>query len=209
MKKYFVIYLIIAVMLLNGCSVEVKTENNPDMFISPAELNETEQKILNLVGEGKTKIFNFSINEDVKSMKFKVTDYSDADNPKVVDLFGFNNESGSLKGRLSVSFSNENEIKVAVETGDSTIHGSSRTDKIDENIADKSSGTSLCYLHDSYEISIEKPVPLAVILKTDSDVRSTYFVENYISNPNLFKQYDNSYLLTVTFYDKHLNELPD
>lgn len=196
-------------MLLNGCSVEVKTENNPDMFISPAELNETEQKILNLVGEGKTKIFNFSINEDVKSMKFKVTDYSDADNPKVVDLFGFNNESGSLKGRLSVSFSNENEIKVAVETGDSTIHGSSRTDKIDENIADKSSGTSLCYLHDSYEISIEKPVPLAVILKTDSDVRSTYFVENYISNPNLFKQYDNSYLLTVTFYDKHLNELPD
>lgn len=197
-------------MLLNGCSVEVKTENNPDMFISPAELNETEQKILDLVGEGKTKIFDFSVNEEVKSMKFKVTDYSDADNPKIVDLFGFNNESENSKGRLSVSFSNENEIKVAVETEDSTIYSSSKTDKIiDEGIADKSSGTSLCYLKDSYNVSVEEPVPLAVILKTDSDVRSTYFVENYISNPELFKQYDNSYLLTVTFYNKPLNELPD
>lgn len=206
MKKYFIIYAIIAAIWLNGCNADVKTENYPGMFVAPAELNEDERKILDLAGDGKTEIFNYSVNENIKSLKFKVTDYSDTDNPKVVDLFSFNKESEDLKGRLAVSFNSENEIKVSVEAGDSVISGSHKSV---ESIEDKSTGTSFSYLQEPYEIVIGEPVPVAAILKTSSNVRPSYFAEDYIKNPELFKQYDSSYLFTVTFYDKPLSELPE
>lgn len=32
-------------------------------------------------------------------------------------------------------------------------------------------------------------------------------VEDFMKNPNLFEQYDNSYVVTITFYDKLQNDL--
>jgi hypothetical protein len=66
----------------------------------------------------------------------------------------------------------------------------------------------ILYLNRTHEVIIGEPIPLAIILKSKNlKPIETNQVEDFMKNPQLFEQYDNSYVVTITFYENLQNDL--
>lgn len=105
-----------------------------------------------------------------------------------------------LKGKIAISDKSD-QIRIAVESEFSLS-------SIQKQLDSAALSERILYLNRTHEVIIGEPIPLAVILKSKNlKPRETNQIEDFMKNPNLFEQYDNSYVVTITFYDSLQDDL--
>lgn len=187
------LFLLVVVLIFTSCSSKVNIGGD-EMYVSPEKLTEKERSMISLFSDMNPNLFNYSISGNIRGAYIRFTDYSNAVNPKTETLLSFSNDSESLKGRIAISDKTD-QIRIAVESefSLSSIQKQLYSDALSERIL---------YLNRTHEIIIGEPTPLAVILKSKNiKPIETNQIEDFMKNPNLFEQYDNSYVVTITFYD--------
>lgn len=193
------LFLLVSVLILTSCSSEVNIDSD-EMYVSPKELTEKERNLVSLFSDMNPRLFNYSISGNVKGAYIRFADYSDESNIKTETLFSFSNGSESLKRRIAISDKSD-QIRIAVE---SDFSSTSIQKKLDSDALSE----RILYLNRTQEIIIGEPIPLAVILKSKNiKPIETNQIEDFMKNPKLFEPYDNSYVVTITFYDNLQNEL--
>lgn len=194
MKIKYSLLLIIVLFTITSCSLSTNIGSKVDMYVSPSELTKKEIDLVSLFSGMRPYLFTYSISGNVKGANINFTDYSDAYNPKTETLFGFINHSGTLKGRIAISEgSNQIRIVSELDTGTASIHKTLESDGL---------ATRILFLNKPHKIVIGESIPLAVILQSKNmKIKEINQVDEFIKNPKLFEQYDNSYVVTITFYD--------
>lgn len=208
MKLKAVIVLII--VIITGCSVNANTGIDnlwfapTKMYVTPIELSSNERELVSLFSGMSPYMLQYAISDDVKSINFDYTDYSDSENPKTETIFGLVNDSKeTLKGRIAILYDSE-QARISVETNRSIF---SLLKQFNKNKSNSSMVT--LYLNRPYKIILNEPVPIMVVIKTNSLVSPDTKIEELINSPEIFEQFDSSYLITVTFYDKFIDSRPD
>jgi hypothetical protein len=198
MKIKFLLMLVF-VLIFTSCSSESNIGSN-EMYVSPKELTKKERSLVNLFSDMNPRLFNYSISGNVRGAYIRFADYSDESNIKTETLFSFSNDSESLKRRIAIS-DKLDQIRIAVESDFSST-------SIQKQLDSAALSGRIIYLNRTHEVIIGEPIPLAVILKSKNlKLKETNQVEDFMKNPQLFEQYDNSYVVTITFYDELQNDL--
>jgi hypothetical protein len=191
--------MLVVVLIFTSCSSESNIGSN-EMYVSPKELTEKERSLVSLFSDMNPRLFNYSTSGSIRCAYIRFADYSDEDNLKTETLLSFRNDSNSLKGRIAISDKSD-QIRISIE---SDFSSSSIQKQLDLAVL---SGRIL-YLNRTHEVIIGEPIPLALILKSKNlKPIETNQIEDFMKNPNLFEQYDVSYLVTITFYDNLQNDL--
>jgi hypothetical protein len=195
--KFFL--MLVFVLIFTSCSSESNIASD-EMYVSPKGLDEKERSLVSLFSDMNPRLFSYSTSGSIRGAYIRFTDYSDEDNLKTETLLSFGNDSNSLKGRIAISDKSD-QIRIAIES----YFSSSSIQKQFDSAA--LSGRVL-YLNRTHEVIIGEPIPLAVILKSKNlKPIETNQVEDFMKNPQLFEQYDNSYVVTITFYENLQNDL--
>jgi hypothetical protein len=193
------LFLLVSVLILTSCNSDVNIDS-AEMYVSPKELDEKERSLVNLFSDMNPRLFNYSISGNVRGAYIRFADYSDESNIKTETLFSFSNDSESLKRRIAISDKSD-QIRIAVESDFSST-------SIQKQLDSAALSGRIIYLNRTHEVIIGEPIPLAVILKSiNLKPIETNQVEDFMKNHNLFEQYDNSYVVTITFYDNLQNDL--
>jgi hypothetical protein len=170
-----------------------------EMSVTPIELNRRERELVSLFSDMSPYMLKYAINDDVKSIQYEFTDYSDAENPKTETLFSLINDSKEmLKGTIAISY-DLNQARITVKN-DSIASVLKEFNEIYPDVT-----TFTLYLNEPYKIELNEPVPIMAVIKTKSSMMPDKTVEDFVENPEFFKQYENVYLITVTFYDKFID----
>lgn len=204
MKKTLLILItLLFVVTLCGCDNE-KQKENITMYIDVAKLTKEEKDIIDLTGGNNTgHIFDFSLDENVKSMYINTYRLVDGEWKSI------NNRSSrafsDIKGRLAIDFEDGFEdLKIAIQSEHSNGSFSNSSDV--ENDKYKGMGVSTSLLANKTEIIYEKEIPLAIqIITSKNEVRS-YIVE-YFEKPEEYAKFDYEYVyaMTVMFSEKELS----
>lgn len=194
MKKIFSVLVLIILLSSVGCSNSaIETHSDGNMFIKSVSLSKDEISKNPTVGF-LPKIYDYTVNENVKSMRIEVSDYSDKNNPKVVNSHSY--ELDSLKGRINLLYNpDENELSIELKS-DKNI------DKISSilDIYDKSDSYAMSFSTES-GIKVGKSISLIAILYSDSFSE----IEGFLDNPKQHAgNYSSAYLISITFSDKDL-----
>lgn len=198
MKIKFLLMLVF-VLIFTSCSSKVNIGGD-EMYVSPEKLTEKERSMINLFSDMNPRLFNYSTSGNVKSAYIRFADYSDTVNPKTETLLSFGNDSKVLKGRIAIS-DKPDQIRIAIESYFSSS-------SIQKQLDSAALSERILYLNRTHEVIIGEPIPLAVILKSKNlKPIETNQIEDFMKNPKLFEQYDNSYVVTITFYDNLQDDL--
>jgi hypothetical protein len=198
MKIKFFLMLVI-VLIFTSCSSESNIASD-EMYVSPKELDKKERSLVSLFSDMNPRLFNYSTSGSIRGAYIRFTDYSDEDNLKTETLLSFGNDSNSLKGRIAISDKSD-QIRIAIESDFSSS-------SIQKQLDSATLSGRILYLNRTHEVIIGEPIPLAVILKSKNlKPIETNQVEDFMKNPQLFEQYDNSYVVTITFYENLQNDL--
>lgn len=194
MKKIFSVLVVIILLSSVGCSDSaIETHSDGNMFIKSVSLSKDEISKNPTVGF-LPKIYDYAVNENIKSMRIEVSDYSDKNNPKVVNSHSY--KLDSLKGTINLLYNpDENELSIELKS-DTSI------DKITSilDIYDKSDSYAMSFCTES-DIKEGKPIPLIAILYSDSFSE----IEGFLDNPKQHAgNYSSAYLISITFSDKDL-----
>lgn len=204
MMKKALLLLMAALMLpaLSACAGEARQDREPEMYIEPAQLNEDEEKMAQLLGgmDGQ-HIFDFSVDDSVQSLSIKLWKLEDgewtdwqADRQMLIE--------GS--GRIALGFEDITEgCRIAVQT-QSDFSASSGSREADEELSAMSRTTS--YLTEREEIAYDKEIPLAIQIFTDKDSVSSYDVK-YFEHPEEYEKlgYEGVFAVTVCFSQEPLS----
>lgn len=198
MGKICSILVVIIILLASvGCSNSaIETHYDGNMFIKSVSLSKDEISKNPTVGF-LPKIYDYAVNENIKSMMIEVSDYSDKNNPKVVNSYSY--ELDSLKGRINLLYNpDENELSIELKSDKSIDKLSSILD-----IHDKTDSYSMSFRTESV-IKEGKSIPLIAILYSDSLSE----IEGFLDNPKKHDgNYSSAYLISITFFDKDLKEI--
>lgn len=198
MKIKFLLMLVF-VLIFTSCSSESNIDSD-EMYVSPKELTEKERSLVSLFSDMNPRLFNYSTNGNIRGAYIRFTDYSDESKLKTETLLSFRNDSKSLKGRIAVSDKSD-QIRIAIESYFSSS-------SIQKQLDSAALSERILYLNRTHEVIIGEPIPLAVILKSKNlKPIETNQIEDFMKNPKLFEQYDNSYVVTITFYDNLQDDL--
>lgn len=197
MKKIFsVLVLIILLSSVGFSNSAIETHSDGNMFIKSVSLSKDEISKNPTVGF-LPKIYDYTVNENVKSMRIEVSDYSDKNNPKVVNSHSY--ELDSLKGRINLLYNpDENELSIELKS-DKNI------DKISSilDIYDKTDSYAMSFCTES-GIKEGKSIPLIAILYSDSFSE----IEGFLDNPKQHAgNYSSAYLISINFSDKNVKEI--
>lgn len=198
MRRYLsiILALLLAAAGLSGCTSMQKAEKQPDMYIEAAQLSQEEKKLADLLGANTgQKIFDFSLDDSVRSMRINTYELSGG-TWTLTDSSGM--EFSDTEGRIALAFDKIAEgLRVAVqeEHGDGSTAYS--TDPETE-YSGLSSATSM--LSGRTEVVYEKEIPLVVQILTAKDEVTSYNVE-YFEHPEKYEKYgyEHVYAITVRF----------
>ncbi|MBQ8298976.1 MAG: hypothetical protein IJX99_03785 [Clostridia bacterium] len=203
-KTMFLLLISVLLLTLCGCDNEKNKENITNMYIDVAKLTEEEKDIIELTG-GKNAghIFDFSLDENVKSMYINTYQLVNGEWKPI------NNRSSmafsDIKGRLAVDFENGfDNLRIAIQSGNSNGSFSNTSDV--EKDKYKGMGVSTSLLANKTEVVYEKEIPLAIQIITSKNEVSSYIVE-YFEKPEEYAKFDYEYVyaITVMFSEKELN----
>lgn len=203
MKKAFAMLLaVLTVCSLPGCAGEKRQSPEPELYIEPAQLNEDEEKMAQLLG-GKAGqyIYDFSADDSVSSLRIRTWKLEDGEWTQwLVDRQMLTESSG----RIALSFDDITMgCRIAVQTG-SGFSATSGDREADEELSAMSRTTS--YLTEREEITYDKEIPLAVQIFTDKDSVSSYDVK-YFEHPEEYEKlgYEGVFAVTVCFSQEPLS----
>lgn len=205
-KVLFLLTILLLVVTLCGCDNEKNKEDTTNMYIDVAMLTEEEKAIIDLTGGNNTQhIFDFSLDENVKSMYINTYQLVDGEWKSI------NNRSSrafsDIKGRLAIDFKNGFEdLKISIQSEHSNGSFSNTSDV--ENDKYKGMGVSTSLLANKTKIVYEKEIPLAIQIITSKNEVSSYIVE-YFEKPEEYEKLDYEYVyaMTVMFSQKELQDL--
>lgn len=199
------VFIVLIVIIVAGCIINQYTDINnifflpAEMSVTPIELNIRERELVSLYSDMSPYMLKYAINDDVKSIHYEFTDYSDAENPRTETLFGLINDSKEmLKGTIAIS-DNHEQARITVKN-DSIASVLKEFNGISSDVT-----TFTWYLNEPYKIELNEPVPIMAVIKTKSSMMPDKTIEDFVKNPEFIKQYENVYLITVTFYDKFID----
>lgn len=195
MKKIYNIILVIVLLCLSGCSGNL-TENDTvkqGMIIKPVSLVEDES--IKLPPDGFIPyIYDYVVNEEIKTMLIEIVDYTDSNKPNVVNSYTFKLNEETLQGRIYIKyFIENNELSIDLKSK----KGINKISTILE-IYDKTDGTAIS---SNSETVIKKgmPIPIYNILYADSFSD----VDGFLKNPKYHADvYSSAYQITITFFNK-------
>lgn len=198
-------FIVMIFIIIAGCIINQYTNINnalmvpAEMTVAPIELNRRERELVSLFSDMNPFMLKYAINDDVKSIHYDFTDYSDAENPRTETLFGLINDSKEmLKGTIAISDNHEQaRITVKNESIESVLK---EFKGISSDVT-----TFTWYLNQPYKIELNEPVPIMAVIKTKSSMMPDKTIEDFVKNPEFITQYENVYLITVTFYDKFID----
>lgn len=218
MKKPMVTCVILScILLLVGCS-SVKVEETtiskeestpilPGMTISPATLTVAEENIQALVAgdRGNDAIYDYNTNKDIQSIEVNVIENKGGSMPVVIKS---NRSSLDFKkGRCYFEYSiDKNELNVAFQGDNNGNVGTAAftsTSDVEEKTAGYSTSTQM-YLSNDTKIKAGEEIPISLVIESNSNEMTTLPIDKYIEEPNLLKEYERSYLVTVTFLEEDI-----
>lgn len=199
MKKILALFALLA--LLAGCSAEAA----PSMYIRPAELNEKEEALAQLLGADRDQhLFDVALDGTAKKVRTVVYELEDGE-WRVVSAGNIALNEGSKKGRMAFGFEDlRGEYREAVQFEKdfrAAKYGSSEEPETEDGM---SRGTAL--LSNRTEIVYEEEIPLAVQVNTTKNEVTSYDPE-YFFQPEEYEKlgYEHVYALTVTFSQEALS----
>lgn len=199
MKKLAIVALfLLVVFTLSACSGQPASTG---LQLAPAELTEEEKNVLSLLGDSKAALFDFTVDESIRSVRVERYELS-ADG--TWQSFG----GGSFivdgaSGRLALSLNpTSNEIRLAIQDD----HGTSaiRNDYPVSDFTGMSMTSSL--LASPVDIVPDQEIPLMVQILTNKNEVHSYTVE-YFFHPEEYTKFDyeHVYAITVTFSSDSLS----
>ncbi|WP_315081889.1 hypothetical protein [uncultured Clostridium sp.] len=194
MKKYITIFIsFIIVLSIIIYSTNYKKYN---MTIMPSKLSKQEIMILDLVGVEKSSIFDYHVDNNVKSAIVEITKYEKGKTPEIKS--SSNTNISNKFGRIEIDYAlNDLQCRVAFKEKDGV---SSAT--IKENIDNEDNkGYAKSILSKSLNIKLNEKIPLIFVATNNNGSISMYDVEQYNDKPELLNEYDSAKLITITFSD--------
>ena len=117
MKKLTALLLVIILALgISACAGEARQDREPEMYIEPAQLNEDEEKMAQLLGgmDGQ-HIFDFSVDDSVRSLSIKLWKLEDGE---WTDWQADRQMLTESSGRIALGFDDITAgCRIAVQTG--------------------------------------------------------------------------------------------
>lgn len=204
MMKKALLLLMAALMLpaLSACAGDVPQAQEPEMYIEPAQLNEDEKKMAQLLGglEGQT-IFDFSADDSVRSLTITGWKLENGE-WKAQFMDGQRLDEGS--GRIALGFDDITAgCRIAVQTG-SDFSASSGSREADEAL--EGMGRTTAYLPQRREIEYDKEIALAIQTFTDKNEVISYDPE-YFEHPEEYEKlgYEGVFAITACFSQETLS----
>lgn len=205
MKKLRIISILsIFLYILSGCSsINNNINESNKMYIINADMNEDEKNLIELLGvEDEFKIFDFVVDENIRSIQLNTYELKNGEWNLMVG--GGGQSFTDTKGRLSIKYDNiANGVKKSIQS-EHTGGGDSYEVIAPQDLSDYSRVESI--FSGEKRIEYDKEIPLAVqIFASENNINSNGVDSFY--NPDLIKNYDYAYAITVMFSEKTLNEL--
>ncbi len=206
--KRGIVLLMAALMLLalSGCGQggeqEGKTAEGNEMYIEPAQLNEDEKKMAQLLGgmEGQT-IFDFSADDTVRSLIITTWKLEDG---QWVEYMLDSQRLDESSGRIALSFEDLTAgCRIAVQT-QSGFSASTRHGEADEEL--EGMGCTTAYLPQRKEIEYGEDIALVIQTFTDKNEVISYDPE-YFAHPEEYEKlgYEGVFAVTACFSQEPLS----
>lgn len=206
--KRGIVLLIAALMLLalSGCGQggeqEGKTAEGNEMYIEPAQLNEDEKKMAQLLGgmEGQT-IFDFSADDTVRSLIITTWKLEDG---QWVEYMLDSQRLDESSGRIALSFEDITAgCRIAVQTS-SGFSASTRHGEADEEL--EAMGRTTAYLPQRKEIEYGEDIALVIQTFTDKNEVISYDPD-YFEHPEEYEKlgYEGVFAVTACFSQEPLS----
>lgn len=198
MKKLLAFLMMLVLLVpLTAC----KSDQGP--YIEPAQLNEDEKAIAGLLGlNTEQRIYDFVLDDTVKSMEFSVYELKDGAWEPVSDGARIFEDE---KGRIAVGFDKIAEgFRFAVQ---SKSHGGADTYVSGEECDFAGMAVHTSAMADRTQIVYDEEIPLAVqIITSKNEVRS-YGPEGF-NTPEIYAEsgYEYVYAITIRFSQKTVEE---
>lgn len=203
MKKLTALLLVIILALgISACAGDVPQAQEPEMYIEPAQLNEDEEKMAQLLGgmDGQ-HIFDFSVDDSVQSLRIKLWkledgEWTDWQEDRQMLIEG--------SGRIALGFEDITAgCRIAVQTG-SDFSASSGSREADEAL--EGMGRTTAYLSQRREIEYDKEIALAIQTFTDKNEVISYDPE-YFEHPEEYEKlgYEGVFAITACFSQEPLS----
>ena len=206
--KRGIVLLMAALMLLalSGCGQggeqEGKTAEGNEMYIEPAQLNEDEKKMAQLLGgmEGQT-IFDFSADDTVRSLIITTWKLEDG---QWVEYMLDSQRLDESSGRIALSFEDLTAgCRIAVQT-QSGFSASTRHGEADEEL--EGMGCTTAYLPQRKEIEYGEDIALVIQTFTDKNEVISYDPD-YFEHPEESEKlgYEGVFAVTACFSQEPLS----
>lgn len=201
MKKIASIVIVLVLLLyLSACNSD--TAPKGEMYIKKAELTKEETSLLQLVGGDMPKLYEFSVDGSVKSVKVSVYELSEGEWKKLTGIAGpFSKETS---GRIALNFDN-----IGMGIRSSIEHVGSGLYEPEEKINFEGMASIMTSLTDKTKIEYEKEIPLVIQIHSAKDAISSPALEEVFNNPEDFEKngYEKVYAVTCTFSQKTMQEI--
>lgn len=196
MKKMLLLLAALFALNLSACVGGEEQARGSEMYIEPAQLNEDEKKMAQLLGgtEGQT-IFDFSADDSVQSLLITVWKLENGEwKEQLVDSQRLDESSG----RIALGFEDiAAGGRIAVQT-QSGFSAGTRSNEGDEAL--EGMGRTTAYLSERKAIEYDKEIALAVQTFTDKNEVISYDPE-YFEHPEEYEKlgYDAVYAISACF----------
>lgn len=206
MKRGIVILTAALLLALAGCGQGVeqdgKTAEGNEMYIEPAQLNEDEKKMAQLLGgmEGQT-IFDFSADDTVRSLIITTWKLEDG---QWVEYMLDSQRLDESSGRIALSFEDLTAgCRIAVQT-QSGFSASTRHGEADEEL--EGMGCTTAYLPQRKEIEYGEDIALVIQTFTDKNEVISYDPD-YFEHPEEYEKlgYECVFAVTACFSQEPLS----
>ncbi len=203
MKKAFAMLLaVLTVCSLPGCAGEKQQSTEPEMYIEPAQLNEDEKKMAQLLGgmEGQS-VFDFSVDDKVQSLIITTWKLEDG---QWVEYMLDSQRLDESSGRIALSFENLTAgCRIAVQT-QSGFSASIRHGEADEEL--EGMGCTTAYLPQRKEIEYGEDIALVIQTFTDKNEVISYDPD-YFEHPEEYEKlgYEGVFAVTACFSQEPLS----
>jgi hypothetical protein len=199
MRKIISISLILFLAIsISACGNKENNERGKDSKIEVASLTEEESNVLKLFGVGgDSKIFDYIVDEKVKSMHVK--QYTLDKNLEWQEQGGSLGQIKDLKGRIAISINENWSLRIAFQDKNGVTSWNSNSE-LSKNISNNARSTSWA---NSSDIVYEQEIPLAIQIITKSNSIRTFGVESFFDTQRL-KGHDTVIAVTITFSQDEL-----
>lgn len=203
MKKAFAMLLaVLTVCSLPGCAGEKQQSTEPEMYIEPAQLNEDEKKMAQLLGgmEGQS-VFDFSVDDKAQSLIITTWKLEDG---QWVEYMLDSQRLDESSGRIALSFENLTAgCRIAVQT-QSGFSASTRHGEADEEL--EGMGCTTAYLPQRKEIEYGEDIALVIQTFTDKNEVISYDPD-YFEHPEEYEKlgYEGVFAVTACFSQEPLS----